>query len=289
MTALSSHQSAGTTKMLLLGDNGSGKTGALASLAQAGYNLRIIDLDNGLDILANLLKDPRSPYGRDALAHVAFETVTDPMRNINGKLVPRAAKAWQRVVQLLENWKTDDDEFGPVSAWTEREILVIDSLSLLANAAMNFILSMNARLGQAPHQSDWYQAQQLLESFCQTIFDEGIRCNVIINCHITYIGDEGSPDRGYPATLGKALSPKIGSYFNTILMAKSLGRGASAKHTILTRTQGTVELKNSSPNTVLPEYPLETGLADYFKAVRGAQPQAAAATVPPAPALAVAK
>ena len=59
MPALSDHQSSQTTKMLFIGDSGSGKTGALASLAAAGYNLRILDVDNGVDILANLLRDPQ--------------------------------------------------------------------------------------------------------------------------------------------------------------------------------------------------------------------------------------
>lgn len=255
----------------------SGKTGALASLAQAGYNLRILDLDNGLDILANLLKDPKSRYGREALARVMFETVTDSMQNVAGKLVPKSATVWQRMTALLNKWP----DCGPVSTWTTNDILVIDSLSMLANAAMNFVLSMNARLGQQPRQSDWYQGQQMLESLCQMLFDEGIKCNIIVNCHIVYIGEDTNLERGYPATLGKAFSPKIGSYFNTILMAKTIGRGASAKHSILTRTQGVVELKNSSPNTVLAEYPLETGLADYFKAVRGASPSSSAGTIVP--------
>lgn len=286
MTQLSNHQSSGTTKMLLIGDNGSGKTGALASLAAAGYNLRILDLDNGLDILANMLRDSKSPYGQEALKHIAYQTITDPMRNVNGKLIPKSATVWQRVAKLLDKWQVtakaekagDPDviveDFGPVSTWTNQEVLVIDSLSMLANAALNFILSMNARLGQQPHQSDWYAGQQLLESLFQLLFDDGIKCNVVMNCHIVYIGEENGPQRGYPATLGKALSPKMGSYFNTILMAKSQGSGASAKHKILTRSQGMIELKNSSPLTVAAEYPLETGLADYFKAVRaGPQPR----------------
>jgi hypothetical protein len=50
------HQSHRTTKLLNLGDAGSGKTGALASLAKAGQRLIILDFDNGLDILIGLLK-----------------------------------------------------------------------------------------------------------------------------------------------------------------------------------------------------------------------------------------
>jgi len=262
----------------------SGKTGALASLAEAGYNLRIIDVDNGLDVLANLLRDPKSGYSPGAVAQVEFETITDPFSNVNGKLIPKKASTWQRVVRLLDNWKTfvkdsngkDTDkiasDFGPISTWTTNDILVIDSLTMLSNAALNFILSLNARLGQQPQQSDWYNGQQLIEGLLQLLFDDGVKCNVIVNCHIAYIGEDNGPQHGYPASLGKALPPKIGRYFNSMLMAKTSGSGASAKRKITTVSSPLVELKTTNPLRVKAEYPIETGLADYFRDIRTQTP-----------------
>lgn len=268
MPALESHQSAKTTKLLLIGDSGSGKTGALASLAAAGYNLRIIDVDNGVDVLANLLRDRGSPYGREALARVEYETITDPMRNVGGRLVPSKATVWQRVIGLLTDWKTETAKFGPLTTWGPQDVLVIDSLTMLGNAAMNFVLAMNARLGQQPHQSDWYNAQSMIESLLQMLYDDGVKCNVVMISHITYIGEENGPVHGYPSAPGKALPPKVGRYFNTILMSKSSGTGTALKRTIATTTVGSVELKNTAPLRVEKAYPLETGLADYFKAIR---------------------
>lgn len=268
MPNLASHQSAQTAKMLLLGDQGSGKTGALASLAQAGFNLRVLDLDNGLDVLKNLLLDPKSRYGKEALGRVEFETLTDKMKNSGGKLIPAKATVWQRAVGLLDRWDTESAKLGPISTWTSQDILVIDSLTHLCNAALNFVLSMNARLGQQPHQGDWYAGQQMIESMLQMLYDEGVKCNVIINCHITYIGEENGPQKGYPASLGKALSPKIGSYFNTIMLCRSKGTGAGSKQVIHTRSQGVVECKNTSPMQLEPEYGVEDGLAKIFKIIR---------------------
>ena len=51
MANIKTHKSAEYTKLMLVGDSGSGKTTALASLANAGYNLRILDFDDGLSIL----------------------------------------------------------------------------------------------------------------------------------------------------------------------------------------------------------------------------------------------
>lgn len=273
MPTLSSHQSSTTTKMILLGDSGAGKTGALASLAAAGYNLRVIDLDNGLDVLANILQDPNSTYGKEALQRVEFETITDTMKNAGGRLIPAKATVWTRTVGLLQNWGGGDPanasaKLGSITTWGTQDILVIDSLTMLSNAAMNFVLSLNARLGQTPHQSDWYAAQQLIESLLQMLYDENVKCNVILISHIAYFGEDNGPMKGLPSGPGKALGPKIGRYFNTTLMARTQGAGTSVKRKILTNSTQIVELKNTAPTKVKAEYDLATGLAEYFADVR---------------------
>lgn len=266
MPSLASHQSARFTKMLLIGDSGAGKTGALASLAQAGYDLRIIDMDNGLDVLKNLLESGR--YGKEALARVHFRTISDPMKNVNGKLIPRSAKAWETALKTIEAWKFEGEDFGPAAEWGDRVVLVIDSLTMLSTAAMNFVLMMNARLGSQPQLQDWYAGQQLVEGLLQELYDEGMRCNVILTSHVTFLGPDGQ-ERGYPNTLGKALPPKVGRYFNSTLMVQSSGSGENVKRRIWTSTRGAVELKNTAPGKVKGEYPLESGLAEYFRDVRG--------------------
>lgn len=274
MANIKTHSSGNTTKLLFVGDSGAGKTGALASLAGAGYNLRILDFDNGLDILRNLLTDPKSPYPKDSADRVEYVTLTEKMKNVGGKPIPGKADVWQRAMQMLHHWKETDKEgkvisdLGPLTSWTDKEILVIDSLSGISQAAMNFILAINGRLGQQPYQSDWGLAQQLIEPLLQMLYSDSVVCNVIVNCHITYIGDENS-QRAYPNTLGKALPPKVGRYFNSMLLAKSTGQGTALKRKILTNVTGVLDLKNTAPLRVPNEYPLDTGLADYFKAVRG--------------------
>ena len=52
-------------------------------------------------------------------------------------------------------------------------------------------------------------------------------------------------------------------------MAKTVGQGAGTRHRIYTTSQGTVATKTTNPLRVAREYDLATGLADYFKAVRG--------------------
>jgi len=282
MPALSQHQSATSTKVLLIGDSGAGKTGALASLASAGFNLRILDLDSGLDILFNLLNDPKSPYTKDSISRVQYMTLTEPMKVVGGKLVPVKVDVWQRAMNLLYHWKEPPAvDLGQLTSWTSSDVLVIDSLSTFSTAAMNFVLSMNGRIGQRPHQSDFGQAQDLVEGALQMLFNDNIKCNVVVTAHIAYIGEENGPTRGYPNALGKALPPKIGRYFNTMLGVKSSGQGSAVKRKILTNTSGVIDLKNSAPLRVPPELPLETGLAEYFKLVRGTAPSSPSSSTSP--------
>jgi hypothetical protein len=101
---------------------------------------------------------------------------------------------------------------------------------------------------------------------------------------VVLIGEENGPQRAYPASLGKALSPKIGRYFNTVLMAKTVGTGTAAKHKILTQSANGLELKTTVPLKAKAEYDLATGLAEYFAAERQQDaPAAVAATGRPSP------
>lgn len=294
MAALSQHQSSTATKMLLLGDSSSGKTGSLCSLAGAGYNLRIIDLDNGLDVVKNILTDPSAPYGKDAASRVSFVTLTEKMKMVANKPVAVTANVWARTMNMLANWTDGEEKYGPVATWGPNDILVIDSLSLLGVAALNQILSLNGRLGQSPWQSDSGLAQGLLESLLQMLCSTEIKCNVIILCHITMLGDSVTDAsgktindvgvrKGYPNALGRSLPRRVGQYFNTALMVVSAGSGASVRRNIVTTTNGTVDLKNSHPIKVKPSYPQATGLADYFLAVRGSHPTPTAPTDPTTP------
>lgn len=286
MPKILQHQSAEVTKMLLIGDSGTGKTGALYSLAEAGFNLRILDLDNGADVLLNLARN-----GSPAVAdRIIFETVTEKMKTLNGRpIVDGVPKQLASALNLLDHWKMPETktpdgatiegyDLGKVSTWTPQDILVVDSLTLLSVAAMRYVLSMNGRLNQAPQQADWGQAMQLIEDLLALLYSTTIRCNVIVISHITYIGgDENTPGRGYPNTLGQKLPPKVGRYFNSIVQAKVKGSGPAAKRMLITQPEGFIDLKNPAPLKMPRELPLETGLAKFFQIVRGE-------VAPPAPA-----
>lgn len=252
-------------KLLFIGDSGTGKTGALASLVEAGYTLAILDFDNGLDYLVNHLR--MKPNAAELLNRVYYETCTDKFKAVAGQMIPSGVpKAFTQAMNLLTNWKTDDYDFGPLETWPEDRILVIDSLTFMSNAAFRHVDSVNHY--KDPRQT-YGEAQERIENVLALLYSDEVPCPVIVNSHVTFVELDTGLTKGYPSSVGKALGPKIPRYFNTCLGAKTKGSGASSKRVILTRTDGLVDLKAALPAEKLPaELPIETGLADFFKLMK---------------------
>jgi hypothetical protein len=282
-------------KMLLIGDSKAGKTGALASLLLAGYNVRIIDLDNGTDIIEGALK--KSP---EALRRLDVQTCTDGDIKVTKKVmiggkehlgvsyVPDGT-AWDKAMTLFDYWPN----IGPPTEWGQGDVLVIDSLSFLAKAALNWCLKLNGRLGTKAWDTDIGDAQTLItQSVLAKVFSANMKCHVIVVTHVDYRGgslfkdkagtekrpsptpshDDLGLEKGFPMTIGRALNAQVGRYFNTLFLVKSVGSGGSTRRVICTRntSAGTAQVDLASVDLdVPPELPLETGLAEYFRIVKG--------------------
>lgn len=274
MPSLDQHPSSSITKMLLIGDSGSGKTGALASLAHAGYNLRIYDLDNGMDAFINELMDPKTPYDKDAWKRVKYQTLTEKPAGITATvtaLVPKAATVWTRLCSQLDHWKTPSEDLGTLDKWGDTDVLVIDSMTLAGIAAYNFAAVQNSGNRNIDGRMIYFHAQTYMEKLALVLFSDEVKCNVIVTSHISFIGgDDGiGAIHGYPTTIGRALSAKIGRYFNTVLMVKS---DEQKKRKIYTVPTSRVELKNSAPLRVKDSYDIKFGLMEFFKDVQGSSP-----------------
>lgn len=263
-------------KMIVEGESGTGKTGALASLISAGYNVRVMDFDNGMDALLDLLTG--SLYKPESRSHLDYVTLTEPMRILNGKIVPAKASVWSRTISLLDHWKHDNVDLGKISTWTDKDVLVLDTLSTLGTAAKNYHLALNGKLLADATQNENLRniggAQNYLDSLMQLLFDESIKCNIIVNTHIVWAKEDGrNPEQGeqnvvlyaFPAAIGKSFSAKVSKYFNTVLVTKKVGPVLK----IYTKDQPNISTKTAAPTKTKREYPIQTGLADFFKDVRG--------------------
>jgi len=273
MPTLSNHQSNEYTKLLIEGDSGSGKTGALTSLVKVGFKLRILDFDNGLETLKQfVLKE--CPENVD---NVEFVTLRDKRKaGPEGPIVTKA-DAFIRGIKLLDRWKyaTDGGEcdLGIPAEWGSDCILVVDSLTFMSDAAFDFRepLAPRSRDGKFDMRAVYKDAQDAIEGVLALLTSESFRTNVIVISHIRYVDNHDGTRKGYPTAVGSALSPVIPRYFNTVALCQTTAGG---KRTIQTASTAMIDLKNPKPFSVAPSYPIETGLATFFGELRGGTTEA---------------
>jgi hypothetical protein len=269
MPSLAKHQSNEFTKMLIEGDSGTGKSGALASLAKVGYKLRILDFDNGLEPLKNfILRD--CP---DKIGNVEFRTLRDKRKaGPLGPIIDGKATAFMDGVRMLEKWKYKDEDgteidFGVPAEWGPDCILVIDSLTFMSDAAWDFRepLTPKGESGKYDLRATYKDAQDAIEHVLALLTGVTFHTNVIVTSHIRYISNPDGTTKGYPTSVGSALGPTIPRYFNSVAMMQTQPGG---KRTIQTQATAMIDLKNPKPFEMAKSYPIETALADFFGVLR---------------------
>lgn len=263
MPSLIDHPSTSVIKLLMIGESGSGKTGALASLAKAGYRLWVLDFDNGLDIVQNVLRNDR-----DALARVTYETLRDTISVVNG--VPKykaPVHAYKDAGKTLNEWGADK--------FTDRDVVVLDTLTTFSDAAFNEALVLGGRLNQRPQLQDYGWTADSVKLFIEMLTSPEFGAHVIVSTHIRWFAaDEEAQTqaKGLPNAKGQEISRVVSRFFNTVALVRTQGSGPAAKRVISTKPQGVVEVKTSSPTTVKDSYPIETGLAALFHDILGHGP-----------------
>lgn len=275
MPQATEHHSRKITKLLNMGDPGAGKTGALACLAKAGQRLIIVDFDNGVDILIGILRKDK-----EALARIYYETFTDSLQMgpENVIVTKGKPKAFTNAMKALTEWefpiKPGSEEkynLGNSGNWGPDTTIVIDTLGFASEAALRFVRQDNLhQFDKFVSQPDYGQAMTRIEGMLQLLYSDSIKCNVIVNTHITYLEDvmKGTL-KGLPRALGSKLPPKVGGYFNSIVRTMTEGQGRLQKRVIKTASDIGTELKLPvAPGTVPDTLPIDGGLVTIFNALK---------------------
>lgn len=265
MPSLDEHTSSKFTKVLYIGDSGTGKTGSLTSLVEAGYKLRILDMDNNLTVLKEFVKRTCP----DKIGNIDYETRRDKYKGTaGGPIISGVAKAYVDATKLMTTWSDDTIP----SEWGEDTIFVLDSLSSLGRAAYDWCKSLNpTNVGKA--QLQWYRdAQNSVEAIIGLLTSAAFECNVIVISHVQYVKDKdtGAIVKGQTNIIGEALGPNIPRYFGSLILAENEGIGKTAKRVIRTVPTNLITLKTPAPFKIDETYPLETGLAEIFAKLKEA-------------------
>ncbi|CAN5950732.1 unnamed protein product [Sphagnum jensenii] len=270
MPSLSQLKTSTLVKGLYLGDPGSGKTGSLVSLLKAGYKLRIYDFDNLLGSLIQFAAKECPDKMDNALAQTFTDKMkgnANPVMMVGGTMkvmpfVDGQPKAFINAMKQLTHWKTETEDLGEPSSFGPGTVVVIDTLTTLSAAAFRYVQAMNP--AAKDQQAYFYSAQQLVIEVLSLLFSEQFSTNVLVLAHVDYTTNHLNIQKGFPRSIGSALNSKIGSYFNCVLLAETVGN----KRLIRTNSNGLIDLK-CPVSFKLPEtLPLESGLATFFEAIR---------------------
>lgn len=275
-----------TVKAFLVGEPGTGKTGCIAAIANAGYNVRILDLDGNLDPLFAYCTD-------EGLDNIEVRTLSEKLKNKPEMVTANNPTVFNDVMKMLDNWTyTDTDgeevDLGPVGSWGPKDVLVIDSLTALGDASMRRIIYTQGRTDKGPRERDWMLAQKDQDAVVEILGSDIIPCNVLVTAHLKLVGppqvesddstDQKSqkekvqqlvPHKYFPSALGRALPPMIAKHFAYTLrfMNKELGGGKTKR---IIRTTPTTDFDVKVPVKDLEsELPLDSGLLTLFEKVHG--------------------
>lgn len=261
-------------KLLQVADSGGGKTSALASLANSGFFVKILDFDNNTRVIRKFLNEPS--LWDSHISIVSFNLMEDIADGIGKK----SAMPGKLMKILGDKWVDNEGkDHGKLSSLDENHVIVLDTTTFMGQGLMRDALwrfrSPSITKGYDPDnvgsfdRSVYSLAQNkfatVVKYLCQ---DPSIRANIVFNAHMKYTEEEGTGiTKCYPDTgCGTALSPSLGKSFTDIWRIDTKNDGTKSY-----RIEGDtrMSLKNSFPFKTDTSYKFDLGEA--FNALLGRQ------------------
>lgn len=225
-------------KILIIGPAGSGKSftiGTLVDWASRNGNRKVAVLftENSLETLLGYYTDRGQKIPDNLFYHVV---ATKPLQLSN--LIDSATKVgmlsyesltksvdpdraknnpYEKILNALATFVDDRTgrKLGNIGEWTEDDILVIDSLSELANACMKMVIG--AKPTASP--SDFGVAQNNLINLLRYL-TQGFRPTVVMTAHVQRQTDEVSgTTKLQTKAIGKAMGDDIPQLFSEVIGA----------------------------------------------------------------------
>jgi hypothetical protein len=268
-------------RMMIVGYPGTAKTGMIASLANAGYKIRMLDYDGNSQALLTYTD-------KDKLANIDIVYLEDKMRNgerfIETTGVPTA---FRKGLDLMDEWKyTEEDgtvvNLGKSKDWGCDTVVVLDSLTSMGRASFLRQRSLSNKTPLNTTEQVWGLAMEQQEAFIKRLTSESNKHHVIVLSHLKIVGpkdlrkededitkaikeelQELIPNRLFPSALGKALPPFIGGHFPILVEAANEFKGNTTKRVIRVVPRPELDLKLPS-KVSFDKADISDGLAKIF-------------------------
>lgn len=214
-------------KVLLYGGSGSGKTYSIRTLLEAGLEVFVLFTEPGMATLRDV-KNPKLHMHYVKPVPFNVENFTAMLKNVNTmsfenltKLQDPTKSSHQQMIQISNMMADFIDEktgehFGSLDKWDTSRVFVVDSISGVVAAAQGLVIGSRPTMSQA----DYGVVMNTLEKFLNMIC-LGVRTNVVMMAHEEREVDEvNGGTKVMASSIGKKLSPKLGRFFDDVLLAE---------------------------------------------------------------------
>jgi len=273
-----------TAQILLVGFPGSGKTGSLACLANAGFKLRILDFDGNLEPLLLNTKP-------DFLPNIDAVFLADTLRGGDKSIeVVGLPSAFRNALKLMDQWKyTEPDgtevDLGASKDWGPDTIVVLDGVTNMGVAAFRKAM---ATLNKTPLTITWKvwglgAADQA--AFIDKLVNKRNRFHLVVTSHLKMVGpkdiEKGDSEltaelkekiaaivstRLYPTALGQVLPQTFAGAFPCTILVEPDYRGNSARRKLKFMPRPELDLK-FPVSSLSTDLDVETGMLKVFQAL----------------------
>lgn len=233
-------------RVLIMGESASGKTGALAQLANAGYRLLIHDFDQNARVIGNYLKEGHADVYIKTYDVARLVNVGNPAEA--EKVQKAAVVQMNEFFRMLKHWKTPEEDLGPSSALTTKDVVVVDSSTFLGE------LCLMAAMQHPEANRHMPTIYRIGGQFMASIFDylcgSQMGASAVVLSHIQQDGktdEQGNiigKAREIPTALGKKMARRMPQYFTDIWR---LDVGRTGERTFNTQATDSTSLRASSP------------------------------------------
>lgn len=248
-------------RIMLVGYPGAGKTGSLASLANAGFKLRILDFDGNLD---PLLLNTKPEF----LPNIDILRFEDRLGS-TGKFIEPVGipSAFSGAFKAMDSWKYTDEQgtvvdLGASRDWGPDTIVILDSLTAMGDAAMNRARKLMNKTLENTSDRVWGLAMGEQNAFIKRLTASENKHHTIVLAHLKMIGPKDIragdsqlttdikqqvanliPTRLFPSALGWQLPQSIGAEFPTLLEVKVKYNGTKVRRVISSAPREELDVK----------------------------------------------
>jgi hypothetical protein len=273
-------------RLLEIGYPKGGKTGSIAALLNAGFKVRMINLEakNYVSLTNNI--DPRARKNLDIV------TLTDKLRNTDQYIgTDGIPTAFNDAIKLLMEWKTKDAKgveysLGRPADWGDDTILVLDSLTALGEVAFRRAQKMMNKTPLNMTQQVWGLAVADQINFIKLMNSAERNYHTVTLAHLQMVGPDSIKKEDEANEVNADIKEQIASLITTKLFPRAVTRNAStiiakefssmveAKKVVkngktmrVISTTAGEEMDLGFPVKVPDNLPVETGLATLFEAL----------------------